>query len=315
MTAIEGGLVVSCQAPEGHPLRDPHTIALLARCAELGGAAGLRVNGPEDVRAVKAATALPVIGLAKVPRPHARPLITPTFALCEALVRAGADMVALEVTAEAEPAAGDLPSLVERVWRELGVPVMADVSTAEEGLLAWNRGAALISTTLAGYTPYTTPTPTDPAITLRPFTPATDFAVASTPATADPTVHPGTSSAKPTAHPGTGSAKTTAHPGTGSAKTTAHPGTGCTGCAESAARPSTGSGRPGPGLPHEPDLALVGELAALGVRTVAEGRLRTDAHVAEAFARGAWSVVIGAAITDPLALTRHLAAATPRASR
>ncbi|MFI7463660.1 N-acetylmannosamine-6-phosphate 2-epimerase [Nonomuraea sp. NPDC049646] len=288
VTAIEGGLVVSCQAPEGHPLRDPHTIALLARCAELGGAAGLRVNGPEDVRAVKAATALPVIGLAKVPRPHARPLITPTFALCEALVRAGADMVALEVTAEAEPAAGDLPSLVERVWRDLGVPVMADVSTAEEGLLAWNRGAALISTTLAGYTPYTTPT--DPAITLQPFTPATDLAAASTPAAADPTTHPGTSSAKPTAHPGTG-------------------------CAESAARPSTGSGRPGPRLPHEPDLALVGELAALGVRTVAEGRLRTDAHVAEAFARGAWSVVIGAAITDPLALTRHLAAATPRASR
>ncbi|MER6511037.1 N-acetylmannosamine-6-phosphate 2-epimerase [Nonomuraea sp. NPDC001636] len=244
VTAIEGGLVVSCQAPEGHPLRDPHTIALLARCAELGGAAGLRVNGPEDVRAVKAVTDLPLIGLAKVPRPHARPLITPTFALCESLVRAGADIVALEVTAEAEPEAGDLPSLVERVWRELGVPVMADVSTAEEGLLAWNRGAALISTTLAGYTPYTAPAPP----------------------------------AAPTSRPGTGSA-------------------------------------PRPGLPHEPDLDLVGELAALGVRTVAEGRLRTDAHVADAFARGAWSVVIGAAITDPLALTRHLTAATPRASR
>ncbi|MEU1384898.1 MULTISPECIES: N-acetylmannosamine-6-phosphate 2-epimerase [unclassified Nonomuraea] len=254
VTAIEGGLVVSCQAPEGHPLRDPDTIALLARCAELGGATGLRVNGPEDVRAVKAATDLPLIGLAKVPRPHARPLITPTFALCEALVRAGADMVALEVTAEAEPTAGDLPSLVERVWRELGVPVMADVSTAEEGLLAWNRGAALISTTLSGYTPYTTPAAAvDPAALLRPD--ATD----------------------------------------------------------SASRAGTGSA-PRPGLSFEPDLDLVGELAALGVRTVAEGRLRTDAHVAEAFARGAWSVVIGAAITDPLALTRHLTAATPRGS-
>ncbi|MER6576827.1 N-acetylmannosamine-6-phosphate 2-epimerase [Nonomuraea sp. NPDC001023] len=257
VTAIEGGLVVSCQAPEGHPLRDPHTIALLARCAELGGAAGLRVNGPEDVRAVKAATDLPLIALAKVPRPNARPLITPTFALCESLVRAGADMVALEVTAEAEPAAGDLPSLVERVWKELGVPVMADVSTAEEGLLAWNRGAALISTTLSGYTPYTA---TDPA-------PAADPAL---PVRAD--------------------------------------------AADSASRPGTGSA-PRPGVPYEPDLDLVGQLAALGVRTVAEGRLRTDAHVAEAFARGAWSVVIGAAITDPLALTRHLTAATPRGRR
>ncbi|MFI6927082.1 N-acetylmannosamine-6-phosphate 2-epimerase [Nonomuraea spiralis] len=225
VTAIEGGLVVSCQAPEGHPLRDPRAIVLLARCAELGGAAGLRVNGPEDVRAVKAVTDLPLIGLAKVPRPHARPLITPSFALCEELVRAGADLVALEVTAESEPSAGDLPGLVERVRRELGVPVMADVSTAEEGVRAWERGAALVSTTLSGYTPYT---------------------LASGP---------------------------------------------------------------------EPDLGLVGELAALGIRTVAEGRLRTPGHVAEAFAQGAWSVVIGGAITDPLAITRHLTASTPAGSR
>ncbi|MFI9589953.1 N-acetylmannosamine-6-phosphate 2-epimerase [Nonomuraea sp. NPDC052265] len=255
VTAIEGGLVVSCQAPEGHPLRDPRTIALLARCAELGGAAGLRVNGPEDVRAVKAVSRLPLIGLAKVPRPHARPLITPSFALCEDLVRAGADMVALEVTAEAEPQVGDLPALVERVRGELGVPVMADVSTAEEGLRAWDRGASLISTTLSGYTPYTTAHP--PTVPLRTTT-------------ADPT------------------AATDPGPRTGSA--------------------------PGPGLAHEPDLDLVSELAALGIRTVAEGRLRTDAHVAEAFARGAWSVVIGGAITDPLAITRHLTAATPKGS-
>ncbi|MGW2153264.1 N-acetylmannosamine-6-phosphate 2-epimerase [Nonomuraea sp. NPDC001699] len=250
VTAIEGGLVVSCQAPEGHPLRDPRTIALLARCAELGGAAGLRVNGAEDVRAVKAVTHLPLIGLAKVPRPHARPLITPSFALCEDLVRAGADMVALEVTAEAEPAAGDLAALVERVREELGVPVMADVSTAEEGLRAWNRGASLISTTLSGYTPYTTPAPSP---------------------------HPRAAATAPGFSP------------------TLRAGSA-----------------PGAGLVHEPDLDLVGELAALGVRTVAEGRLRTDVHVAEAFARGAWSVVIGAAITDPLAITRHLTASTPK---
>ncbi|MEU8318079.1 hypothetical protein AB0C33_06880 [Nonomuraea sp. NPDC048881] len=280
VTAIEGGLVVSCQAPEGHPLRDPHTIALLARCAELGGAAGLRVNGPEDVRAVKAVTGLPLIGLAKVPRPHARPLITPTFALCESLVRAGADMVALEVTAEAEPEAGDLPFLVERVWKELGLPVMADVSTAEEGLLAWNRGAALISTTLAGYTPYTAPTPA---------------------LLADPTLH--------------GAQTLAGDPAVTRSSTTTDPAAPLrAAAANSTSRPGARAA-PRPGLLHEPDLDLVGELAALGVRTVAEGRLRTDAHVAEAFARGAWSVVIGAAITDPLALTRHLTAATPGASR
>ncbi|MFF0860368.1 hypothetical protein ACFYUV_01335 [Nonomuraea sp. NPDC003560] len=305
VTAIEGGLVVSCQAPEGHPLRDPRTIALLARCAELGGAAGLRVNGPEDVRAVKAVTGLPLIGLAKVPRPHARPLITPTFALCEALVRAGADVVALEVTAEAEPEAGDLPSLVERVWKELGVPVMADVSTAEEGLLAWSRGAALISTTLSGYTPYTAPAPTldsTPAPVGNPAATPTPTARDTVPAPSSTTTDPAVTRSSPT------------DPAVTRSSTTTDPAAPLRAAADSTSRPGTGAA-PRPGLPHEPDLDLVGELAALGVRTVAEGRLRTDAHVAEAFARGAWSVVIGAAITDPLALTRHLTAATPRASR
>lgn len=221
VAAIRGGLVVSCQAPEGHPLRDPHAIALLARCADLGGAAGLRVNGPDDIRAVKAVSSLPLIGLLKVPRPDARPLITPAYALCEALVLAGADLVALEVTAEAEPVADDPLDLLERVRTDLGVPVMADVSTVEEGVRAWERGADLVSTTLSGYTPYTAP-----------------------------------------------------------------------------AGPS-------------PDLPLISELTARGIRTVAEGRLRTEAHVTEAFARGAWSVVVGTAITDPLALTRTLTSATP----
>ncbi|MFC4015119.1 N-acetylmannosamine-6-phosphate 2-epimerase [Nonomuraea purpurea] len=224
VSAIEGGLVVSCQAPEGHPLRDPDVMALLARCAEQGGAAGLRVNGPADVRAVRAVTDLPVIGLTKVTRPGIRPLITPGFALCEELVRAGADVVALEVTDEVAPVAGDLMGLVKRVRADLGVPVMADVSTLEEGLRAWSWGADVVSTTLSGYTPY------------------------------------------------------------------------------------TASGM-------EPDLELVGELASRGVRTVAEGRLRTGGHVTGAFERGAWAVVVGAAITDPVAITRRLAAAAPGRTR
>ena len=37
--AIKGGLIVSVQAYPGEPLRNPETMALMARACELGGAA------------------------------------------------------------------------------------------------------------------------------------------------------------------------------------------------------------------------------------------------------------------------------------
>lgn len=219
---LRGGLVVSCQAPDGHPLRRTSVIALLAECAERGGACGVRVNHPDDVRAVRDVVGLPVIGLTKIARPAGRPLITPEFELARRLVAAGADMVAMEATEEVAASHGDPSHLVARIRDELGVPVMADVSTLEEGLRAWEAGADIVATTLSGYTP-------------------------------------------------------------------------------SASSPGDG-----------PDLELVGRLAARGVRTVAEGRLSTAGHVEAAFAEGAWAVVVGGAVTDPLAITRRLAAATPR---
>ena len=46
---LRGRLVVSCQAPPGHPLADVRSIVTLCECAERGGAAGVRVayaSGP-----------------------------------------------------------------------------------------------------------------------------------------------------------------------------------------------------------------------------------------------------------------------------
>ncbi|NUT35640.1 MAG: putative N-acetylmannosamine-6-phosphate 2-epimerase [Hamadaea sp.] len=214
---LAGGLVVSCQAGPGHPLRSPDVIARLARCAVLGGAVGVRVDSPQDVRAVRAVVGdLPVIGLHKVPAAD-RPVITPRFALAEGLAEAGADVIAFEATSRI-----DLPParFVTRVREELQVPVMADVATADQGFAAWDAGADLVGSTLSGYTP------------------------------------------------------------------------------DSPAR-------------EEPDLDLVAALSGYGVRTVAEGRLVTPEHVRSAFAAGAFAVVVGTAVTDPAAIARRLAAATP----
>ncbi|MFV2013636.1 MULTISPECIES: hypothetical protein [unclassified Micromonospora] len=113
---------------EGHPLRVPSVIARLAECAALGGAVAVRVNHPDDVRAVESAVDLPVIALHKE-RAADRDLITPRWELVEALAAAGADVGAVEATGR-----GDLPvdALVARVYGQLDLPVMADVATVAE---------------------------------------------------------------------------------------------------------------------------------------------------------------------------------------
>ncbi|MEV0269154.1 putative N-acetylmannosamine-6-phosphate 2-epimerase [Hamadaea sp. NPDC050747] len=146
---LVGGLIVSCQARQGHPLRSAEIIARLAQCAVLGGAVGVRVNSPEDVRAVRAAVGdLPIVALHKV-RAADRDLITPRFELAEGLAEAGADVIAFEATARID---GDPARLIARIHDELRLPVMADVATAAEGFAAWDAGADLVSSTLSGYT-------------------------------------------------------------------------------------------------------------------------------------------------------------------
>jgi N-acylglucosamine-6-phosphate 2-epimerase len=64
--------------------------------------------------------------------------------------------------------------------------------------------------------------------------------------------------------------------------------------------------------PAGPDLELVAALAErLDCPVVAEGRYAEPGQVAAAFAAGAFAVVVGTAITEPVALTRRFAAAAP----
>jgi putative N-acetylmannosamine-6-phosphate epimerase len=56
--------------------------------------------------------------------------------------------------------------------------------------------------------------------------------------------------------------------------------------------------------PTEPDLALVQAMVAAGLRTVAEGNIRTPAQAAAALAAGAFAVTVGSAITRPEHVTR-----------
>jgi N-acylglucosamine-6-phosphate 2-epimerase len=82
--------------------------------------------------------------------------------------------------------------------------------------------------------------------------------------------------------------------------------------AGAAAVATTLSGYTGGDTPEGPDTALVAELSrSIGVPVFAEGRFSTREQVWAAYGAGAFAVVIGAAITDPEALTRGLAAPPP----
>jgi N-acylglucosamine-6-phosphate 2-epimerase len=75
---------------------------------------------------------------------------------------------------------------------------------------------------------------------------------------------------------------------------------------------TTLSGYTSGAAPVAPDLALVERLAAaLDCPVLAEGRYATADDVRRAFDAGAHAVVVGTAITDPVALTRRFAAAAP----
>ncbi len=150
---LAGKLIVSCQASEGEPFRDPGMMAHFSAAAVEGGAAGIRANGPGDIRAIRAAVPVPLIGIQKVMHSDGRVLITPTFEAARALVEAGANMIALDCTARGRQT-GALERL-RRIRTALAVPVLADIATLEEAAAAAEAGADFVLSTMRGYTPET----------------------------------------------------------------------------------------------------------------------------------------------------------------
>jgi N-acylglucosamine-6-phosphate 2-epimerase len=125
-------------------------MARFARCAVMGGAAGIRASGAPDVAAIAKAVSVPIIGIWKERWTDGRVLITPHFEQARELVAAGAAIIALDCSARGRQN-GALERL-RRIRTELGVPVMADVATLEEARVAAEHGADIVAPTLRGYT-------------------------------------------------------------------------------------------------------------------------------------------------------------------
>ena len=125
-------------------------MARFARAAVAGGAMGIRANGPDDVRAIRQAVGVPIIGISKTLQDDGEILITPSFEAARELVEAGANLIALDCTARGKQF-GALERL-RRIREELAVPVLADIATVDEAVRAAAAGADAILSTLRGYT-------------------------------------------------------------------------------------------------------------------------------------------------------------------
>jgi N-acylglucosamine-6-phosphate 2-epimerase len=210
---LRGGLIVSCQARPDSPFYGPSFMAAFAHAAEIAGAVGLRVNGETDIRAVRSVSSLPVIGINKQRTVEWPVYITPSLEAAREAVRAGAEIVAIDATHRPREGNWSPEELIAQIKKQLGVPVMADIDSLEEGVAAADAGADLVATTMAGYTE---------------------------------------------------------------------------------ARPAT----------QGPDLTLVRDLAGrISVPVICEGRIRAPKDVHAALGAGAYAVVVGTAITNPVAIT------------
>lgn len=219
---LRGRLIVSCQAYPGEPMLDPRTMTLVAVAAELGGAAGIRGKGLADLRSMRAALEVPLIGLVKVGDTGV--YITPTLEDAIAVADAGCEIVALDGTRRPRPDGRTLTETIAALkYARPTVLVMADCGSPADAAAAQDAGADVLGTTLAGYTGE------------RPRTEGPDWE------------------------------------------------------------------------------CLAGVLELARVPVFAEGRIHVPADAARAIELGAWSVVVGTAITHPTTLTRWFATAVAEA--
>jgi putative N-acetylmannosamine-6-phosphate epimerase len=146
---LRGRLIVSCQPVVGGPMDSPSIVAALALAAVAGGAAGLRIEGLANLRAVRAVAEVPVIGLVKRPEPGTDVFITPRSHDVAALRDAGADIVAFDATDRNRPA--PVAALTAAAQRA-GALAMADLASEADAAAALAAGVDILGTTLSGYT-------------------------------------------------------------------------------------------------------------------------------------------------------------------
>lgn len=151
---LKGGLIVSCQVQHDDPIYTDNMVVKMAEAARWAGAVGIRANSPEQIKAIKEAVPeLPMIGLWKVWHDDTDVFITPTMKEVKAIWEAGAEIIALDCTAQVTHEGTQAWNLIKEVKKEIPEAIIfADVSNLEEARRAVENGADIVAPTLYGYT-------------------------------------------------------------------------------------------------------------------------------------------------------------------
>ena len=155
INSIENGLIVSCQALPGEPLYTEQggVMPLMAKAAAMGGAVAIRANSVRDIRQIRAAVDLPLIGIIKKDYPGTSLYITVTMDEVDALVGCGVDILAVQGTSELRPGGQTSADFIRQIKEKYpGQLVMADIATLDEALACAEAGADFVGTTMRGYT-------------------------------------------------------------------------------------------------------------------------------------------------------------------
>lgn len=146
---IKYGLIASCQPVDNGPMDSPKIVAAMAQASVIGGAAGLRIEGIENLKATRQVVNVPIIGIVKRDLPDSPVRISPFLQDIEELAAAGADIIAFDGTDRVRPTTRE--AIIKRI-KELGCLAMADCSNFEEGMHCHNLGVEIIGSTMSGYT-------------------------------------------------------------------------------------------------------------------------------------------------------------------
>ena len=153
LDSFKGGLIVSCQTQKDDPIYSEDMHVKMAQAAKWAGAVALRANSPEQIRDIKAAVNLPVIGLYKIWNENTDVFITPTLQAAKQVWEAGAEIIALDTTAQINGEGRRAYELLPEVKKEIPDAILfADGANYDEAARAVELGADIVIPTLYGYT-------------------------------------------------------------------------------------------------------------------------------------------------------------------